>query len=481
MSFYTPRPSYESTMTETFSAGTTSFGVDSTSDSYGNDLDTLTLYFTLDKGQSTEEGIIATVDTATSKVTSVSYLNVATGEILGAGTQYAHRKGSGTIEITSFPYLTHAIRALKGDKQLDSTSPMEYDGVPAFTPGSNEVATVEYVDNIAISGSPDATDTTKGISEEATSGEIDAGTAAGGTGAELFVNPSALAASIYNSQLPSAGQKALLDGITSDAAEINTLDGYTGDVNDLNEMSTFFQATDISGAEAETLTDGSDAAGLHGHNKLNGVGEATDTKDYWNFQLPIGLDSIGTAGWVNYGAGATSQSYGIGYTRGNSGACGLITNGGFFTSGSNARLSFDTSKEVIVEFGLGSSRNTTSEGGFGLMEDTAPLSDYDDQTDDAVCFTVDGSGNLYAHTADRGTGHTETAITGVTLDSLNTYRIEFNPGVDAKFYVNGTLKATIATNLPSSAQVMDFGYGVGTGDSGAQYLSCTCLNFAIEK
>jgi len=358
---------------------------------------------------------------------------------------------------------------------------MEYDGVPAFTPGSNEVATVEYVDNIAISGSPDATDTTKGISEEATSGEIDAGTAAGGTGAELFVNPSALAASIYNSQLPSAGQKALLDGITSDAAEINTLDGYTGDVNDLNEMSTFFQATDISGAEAETLTDGSDAAGLHGHNKLNGVGEATDTKDYWNFQLPIGLDSIGTAGWVNYGAGATSQSYGIGYTRGNNGACGLITNGGFFTSGSNARLSFDTSKEVIVEFGLGSSRNTTSEGGFGLMEDTAPLSDYDDQTDDAVCFTVDGSGNLYAHTADRGTGHTETAITGVTLDSLNTYRIEFNPGVDAKFYVNGTLKATIATNLPSSAQVMDFGYGVGTGDSGAQYLSCTCLNFAIEK
>jgi len=42
---------------------------------------------------------------------------------------------------------------------------MEYDGVPAFTPGSNEVATVEYVDNIAISGSPDATDTTKGISK----------------------------------------------------------------------------------------------------------------------------------------------------------------------------------------------------------------------------------------------------------------------------------------------------------------------------
>ncbi len=43
----------------------------------------------------------------------------------------------------------------------------------------------------------------------------------------------------------------------------------------LNEMQTFFAATDMSGAEAETLTDGSDADALHVHNALLTVEENT--------------------------------------------------------------------------------------------------------------------------------------------------------------------------------------------------------------
>ena len=43
----------------------------------------------------------------------------------------------------------------------------------------------------------------------------------------------------------------------------------------LNEMQIFFAATDMSGAEAETLTDGSDADGLHVHNALLTVEENT--------------------------------------------------------------------------------------------------------------------------------------------------------------------------------------------------------------
>lgn len=59
--------------------------------------------------------------------------------------------------------------------------------------------------------------------------------------------------------------KDKLEAITSSANELNTLDGYTGDVNDFNEMEAFFGATDISGAEAEQLTDGSNADSLHIH------------------------------------------------------------------------------------------------------------------------------------------------------------------------------------------------------------------------
>tara|TARA_R110000868_G_scaffold409745_2_gene695867 strand:+ start:5059 stop:6000 length:942 start_codon:yes stop_codon:yes gene_type:complete len=50
----------------------------------------------------------------------------------------------------------------------------------------------EYIDGIAISGSPDASETAKGIVEEATDAEVTAGTSTGGTGAKLFITPTKL-------------------------------------------------------------------------------------------------------------------------------------------------------------------------------------------------------------------------------------------------------------------------------------------------
>lgn len=72
----------------------------------------------------------------------------------------------------------------------------------------------EYIDGIAVAGSPDISTTAKGIAEEATTAEIDAGTATGATGAELMVNPSLLASSIYNTRLPTANEKAGLVGLS---------------------------------------------------------------------------------------------------------------------------------------------------------------------------------------------------------------------------------------------------------------------------
>ena len=54
--------------------------------------------------------------------------------------------------------------------------------------------------------------TAKGIGEEATQAEIDAGTQTGSTAAQLVVNPKYLKDSIYYTQLPSSDQKAALAG-----------------------------------------------------------------------------------------------------------------------------------------------------------------------------------------------------------------------------------------------------------------------------
>mgnify|MGYP001562234374 FL=1 len=70
----------------------------------------------------------------------------------------------------------------------------------------------------------------------------------------------------FNQQITES-QQDLLDGITASATEINLTDGLTGTTALLNEATTFFNATDITGDEAETLTAGasSNADTLHTH------------------------------------------------------------------------------------------------------------------------------------------------------------------------------------------------------------------------
>ena len=51
----------------------------------------------------------------------------------------------------------------------------------------------------------------------------------------------------------------------------------------------------------------------------------------------------------------------------------------------------------------------------------------------------DASGNL-----------TSTTISGITVTDMQEYIIEWDGANEAKFYIDGTLKATITTNLPAS-------------------------------
>jgi len=63
-------------------------------------------------------------------------------------------------------------------------------GTSYTAPTNNlEYSSKKYADDLAIAGSPDASTTVKGIVEEATQVEVDAKTAAGGTSARLFLNP----------------------------------------------------------------------------------------------------------------------------------------------------------------------------------------------------------------------------------------------------------------------------------------------------
>lgn len=67
------------------------------------------------------------------------------------------------------------------------------DTAHTYAAGQEEYfATKRYADSLAIAGAPDMSTTQKGIAEEATQAEVDARTAAGGTGARLAVNPTTI-------------------------------------------------------------------------------------------------------------------------------------------------------------------------------------------------------------------------------------------------------------------------------------------------
>lgn len=101
---------------------------------------------------------------------------------------------------------------------------------------------------------------------------------------------------------------------------------------------------------------------------------------------------------------------------------------------------------------------STSNAGFYTLNHTASHS---------AKFEWDGANSkLYAVTSN-GSANTRTDITGsLTVSNWHMYRIEVDLAAgtpNVKFYVNGTLKATHTTNLPSSSNVF-FGTGLDTSD-----------------
>ncbi len=102
-----------------------------------------------------------------------------------------HAGGAIAIISNSAPFLDK-----QGGKDNDETITGDWDfsvispQVPTMTSSdTGRAASIEYVNNIAIAGAPDASTTVKGIVEEATQTETDNRTGAGGTGARLFMSP----------------------------------------------------------------------------------------------------------------------------------------------------------------------------------------------------------------------------------------------------------------------------------------------------
>ena len=92
--------------------------------------------------------------------------------------------------------------------------------------------------------------------------------------------------------------------------------------------------------------------------------------------------------------------------------------------------------------------DTSSNIGFGISNVSGLLPG---ASDAGVYFELDGGGVDYNATTHNGSSATETAISTITYTNWTEYVIHYRPGIDASFYVNGTLVATNTTTLPTGA------------------------------
>jgi hypothetical protein len=125
--------------------------------------------------------------------------------------------GADTPQILTLLADLGGTQTFTGVKTFTSTAKPKYNTHPTFS-ADEELIDKKYADDLAIAGAPNMSLTVKGIGEEATQAEIDAGTQTGGTGAELIVNPKYLKDSIYYTQLPSSSEKSALVGDNTDIA-----------------------------------------------------------------------------------------------------------------------------------------------------------------------------------------------------------------------------------------------------------------------
>lgn len=283
---------FETSLASRITDTATSMTLTSATTKDGSTLATSTYGFIIDEGTASEEIVLADC-TATVCTNMVRGVSVLTGTSSISALKKEHRRGS-SVKMTDAPILIFINNILKARQNLENA--LTYDSALSIATSSNKlvyanwvndkilsqalikatsttqtvsgpviysasttfatttfdgtvtlnqlsfavltptsathIANKAYVDGVATSGAANADTTTKGVVEEATDAEVAAGTATGGTGARLYINPASAAQlqpSIYFST--STGNNKLVGQIPVTANDIITMwaDSYQSD------------------------------------------------------------------------------------------------------------------------------------------------------------------------------------------------------------------------------------------------------------
>lgn len=276
---------FETTLASKISSTATSMTMTSGTDKSGDSLSGYICYI-IDEGTASEEFVCGTTS-GTAVSSMIRGIDPIDGDEEVSSLKKSHRRGA-SIKVSDYPVIGVITRIINGDETFPNK--LTYASQPSLT-GDEDIATKKYIDDISIAGCSNISETVKGIGELASIAELSAGTATGGTGANLlahaedFGNTSSakqmVAVTDADGDIPVEFMELnatwAFTGTTSFAGSTNIstatnwkLGGvaYTGAMADLNEAEVFFGATNITGAEAEDLTDGGASTAHHHSNAL---------------------------------------------------------------------------------------------------------------------------------------------------------------------------------------------------------------------
>jgi len=104
--------------------------------------------------------------------------------------------------------------------------------------------------------------------------------------------------------------------------------------------------------------------------------------------------------------------------------------------------------------------------------------DYLINDDGSLCgFFIDNGVGYAVLDNGVGSGRVLTALSTFAGDGTYDFRIEFEVGVEARFYVNDVLQATVSANLPSSLSYIYNYYAITNQATKVSYLNCGPLTF----
>jgi len=281
-----------------------------------------------------------------------------------------------------------------------------------------------WVTNAAGGTVADASETVAGKVELATNAEMGAGTSTGSTGARLLPP---------NDQLVKTSSGA---GDENKILVLNASGQIATGFNSANlqEADTFFGATDITGAQAETLTDGSSANALHNHDGPEQLNASVKMTIWDNYQ-----NTDGNAGtFTQLGGGITMDTDATGSGEYAQVEIDINSVGGAFYANSPAFFAYadfaaTTAQDGQLGFGPGGNSNhnntlTTAHAAF-LIADA----------------------ELVASVADGATQQKSAALEGTyPITTVHSYHIAENGGGNYLFYIDGVLVHTSSANEPSS-------------------------------